>query len=475
LTGLAPVLLGALLLGWLVDRACLGDPGLGAVERLGRALMLGLGSLGALSMALDAWGLPVVLPALLGAAGLLVLLLVWPASRARRPPGREVRAPPTVLVRVLVGLLLVLALVSVGQAVFSGLVRPTFQFDSLTRWMFKTKVLALEGTLIGPLSQDPEFAFTHQRYPPLVSHVSVWPCLVEGRFDDRLAQSIYPWYAVALVMVLFGALRRRVGPLRASLGAAWVAGFPLLSFVPYPPPGSGAASAMADIPLALFVTGAGLALIDALERARDRAHVETALLLGFAVLTKNEGLPVAAVVVVLLLLLTRRGRWRTALGVAALVGAVYWLLWGRLAAELPALDEHYPGQLRLGAVLAGLPRLPRILLQFGHELISFRSWNLTWPAVVALLALGRWSRPVGVLVTIVVAQLGVYVIAFVITAWSSPAAEFLGGDPVDYLMTLTVGRLFMHVAPLAVVAALLASPALAPAASRPAERAPSES
>jgi hypothetical protein len=57
-------------------------------------------------------------------------------------------------------------------------------------------------------------------------------------------------------------------------------------------------------------------------------------------------------------------------------------------------------------------------------------------------------------------QLLTYVFALTITAWTSPAAEQSGGDPVDYLMTLTLGRLLVHVAPLLVVAALVACPPL---------------
>jgi hypothetical protein len=70
--------------------------------------------------------------------------------------------------------------------------------------MFKAKVLALEHSLRGPISVAPEFAFTHQRYPPLVSHVANLPALCTGRFDDQVAQSVFPWYAVALVLVLHG-------------------------------------------------------------------------------------------------------------------------------------------------------------------------------------------------------------------------------------------------------------------------------
>ena len=447
--------------GALLDRALFRVPGAGPIERAGRALLLGLGLVGALSMALDAASVPVTRLSL-GLAVAACALASLPAALARRdarapagPADADEGAP-----RWLPAALLLLAAVGLSQALFAGAVRPTFQFDSITRWMFKTKVLALEHTLRGPLSTDPDFAFTHQRYPPLVCHVANLPALINGRFDDRLAGAMFPWYLVALVGVAHGALARRAGRLRAAIGAAWIGNLPLLAYVMYPPPGAGAASAMADVPLSLFLTGAALALMDGLDGRRDRAHLEAALLLGFAALTKNEGLPAVAGAALALVLCARRARWRTALGVAGLALLLYWALWGRIAAGLPALDEHYPARLHAAAVAEGLPRLPRILGQLLLQAVDFRSWNLTWLAIPALLIIGRRTR--GVIAAVIVAglQLASYVFALVITAWTSPAAESTGADPVDYLMILTLGRLLVHVAPLLVAAALVACPPL---------------
>lgn len=463
MSGVLAAVLVCAAVGALFDRALFRVPRAGPVERGGRALLFGLGLVGSLSLLLDSASIPITRLSL-GAAVAALALLLLPGALARRPAavaaapdpaGDESSAP-----RWLTGALLALAAVGLAQALFAAAVRPTFQFDSITRWMFKTKVLAHEHTLRGPLSTDPDFAFTHQRYPPLVCHVANLPALVNGRFDDRLAGSMFPWYMVALVGVVHGALARRAGRLRAALGAAWVGNLPLLAYVMYPPPGAGAASAMADVPLSLFLTGAALALIDGLDGWRDRAHVEAGVLLGFAALTKNEGLPTIAFAALAVLLCARRARWRTAAGVAAVAALLFWVLWGRVAAGLPALDENYPSRLNLDAVLEGLPRLPRILGQLALQAVDFRSWNLTWLAIPALLLVGRTRRSVIAVLLVAALQLGVYVFALVVTAWTSPAAELAGSDPVDYLMTLTLGRLLVHVAPLCIAAALLACPPL---------------
>ena len=465
-------LLACALLGAAIDRGLLGDPGAGWIERTGRALMLGLGGMGVLSMALDmAFGR--VGPLELGAAWLgACLLLARPALRSRpRPPATE--GPATPLERAGLWGMALLAVASLVLPVRAGIIRPAFQFDSLTRWMFKTKVLVLEGTLKGAISTDPSLWFTHQRYPPLVSHVSALPAWVasalgaEVPFDDRIASAIYPWFAVAMVAMLYGCVSRRAGRTLGALVAAWVASLPLVAYVSGPPPGSGAFSALADVPLALFAAGAGMAAADALERRRGRAWLETALLLTFAALTKNEGLPFVASVLVAVLLCAGRGRWRVVLGVGALTAVGFIALWGAyMALSVPGLDENYWERLHGDAVSEGLSRIPMIIVAFARGMLDPRVWNVTWVAVAALLAAG-WPalrRPaLRMLLITVVLQLLAYAFAYMVTQWSSPRAEAVlaetgAQDPLVVLFELTMGRLLLHVAPLAIACAVLAGP-----------------
>ena len=467
MSGVVAALFACAVLGLAIDRGLLGDPGRGTIERTGRALMLGLGAAGCLSLLVDAICLGVTRSSVGGAAVLLLLALARPALRVSARCVREQPLPAESddrgILAARVGLLL-LAAVGLGLAVHAGWSRPTFQFDALARWMFKAKALYVDGTLLGPVSTDEAFGFTHQRYPPLVSHIANLPQLIAGGpFDDRIGSAIFPWFAVAMVGVAYGALRRRCGALCAALGAAWIANLPLLSYVFAPPPGAGASSAMADIPLGLFILGALLAAADGVEQRRVRGHLEAGLLLAFAMLTKNEGTPFAAALCLGVLVAAPRARGRRALGILAVGLGVFFLLWGWIALGLPATDEHYAGRIHTGALQEGIGRLGIILPRMGRELINFRAWSLTWPAVLALLCLGWRSLrgPVPRLVLMALAvQLASYVMAYVVTVWSSPAAEFLypGGDPLPFLMDLTLGRLIMQVAPAAIVLALIVSP-----------------
>lgn len=492
---LAVTLLVVLLLGALLDRALLGAPGSGPIEHTGRALMLGLGAAGALSALLDTalsgFGGPAVSAASLGLLFLAVAAVLVVLAVRRRPVPRPRNPLPSGRPgeRIAHALLLLMAAWGLFLPLRSGWLRPTFQFDALVRWMFKTRVLHFDGTLLGPVSTDPAFALTHQRYPPLVSHVAHLPAAI-GRvlsperfsdvvFDDRITSAVFPLFAVALVAVVYGALARRTGRLTAALGAAWLAHLPLLSYQLNNPPGAGAFSAMADIPLGLFLAGAALAAVDAAS-GRPRALLEAGLLLGFATLTKNEGLPAVAGLALGLLLAGGAGRWRRAGAVAGLGLLLYLVVWGSAIVlhDIPATDEDYVGQAGRGwePVAAGLARLSIVLPELGRELVDVRSWNLTWPAAAVLLVAGGAAavrRPaVRLLLAVFLVQLLSYVYAYVITRWSSPAAEMLIevnddlDDPVAFLMTLTLGRLLMQVVPLVICAGLMAAPLERPAAPR---------
>ncbi len=462
---LAGVLVVCAVLGALVDRAWLGDPARDGFERLGRAWMLGFGVAACLGMALDLVGLGVTATTF-GVAGAVFALAVGAAARGKS--WARVVAPDEPAVRstgerVAIVVLALIAFASLAVVIRSGWVRPTFQFDAVTRWMFKAKALAVHGSLLGDVSYDPLFAFTHQRYPPLVSHVAALPAIFSGNFDDRITSAIFPWFAVAATLVVYGAVARRVGVLSGVFAAAWIATLPLVGYLAFPPPGAGAFSAMADIPLALFVTGAVLAASDALDGRRDRAHLEAGLLLGFALLTKNEGLPLAVGMGLGVLVLARGARLRRVAGIVGLGAGVYLALWGLVSLGFPALDEHYPDRLNVDAVQEGLDRIPLVAAAIGHELIDVRGWNVTWIAVLILLAVG-WrrgaTRGLSLVPIVVCVQIAAYSLAYVVTSWTSPAAELntAGGDPLSYLLTLTLGRLMLHVAFVSIACAVIVAP-----------------
>ncbi|MBU0754170.1 MAG: glycosyltransferase family 39 protein [Planctomycetes bacterium] len=456
--GLISVLIFCWILGDLMDRALFRGAHQNLLGNLGKSWALGLGTAGMLALLVDDLGLGVSLCSV-GTASLVVMVgLVLLALRNKTAPS-PVENRETLPIRILGWSLLAFAFLALGYAVYTGWIRPPYQFDALTRWMFKTKVLCLDGTLFGPLSLDPGYQFTHQRYPPLVSYISTLPSLLGDTFDDRIASSIYPWYAVALVLTVFGALKSRGSLLRGALAAAWIAGLPLIAFRDSAPPGSGAFSALADIPFTLFATCAALAALDGVERQRKGAFLEAGLMLAFAMLTKNEGIPLTAVTVLAVLVFAQEKRFRKGVIVLVIPLVLYYLLWARVARTFPMAEADYVNRLNMEALTQGLDRVIPVLQRILEEAFTFSNWDLIWPALLVLLVLsGRRALDRGgsLLLTIFTLQWGSYILAYTITAWTSPAAELYSrnGDPVYFLMETSLGRLFLHLTPIAVVLVL---------------------
>ncbi len=489
LTPLLSAIGACLALGHCVDRFVFGLPGAGFVERFGRALILGLGLTGLLSLALDQAHI-LVGPASLGLAMAGTALLAVIGGRWRPVLAPQSIAPTRTPVQKMATVLMcVLAAVSLALVVRSAFVRPTFQFDALTRWMFKTRVLVTEGTLRGDISVDPGLWFTHQRYPPLAPHVSALPSWAMRAFDerhefntedDRLDSAVYAWFAVALVCVLFGGVARRAGMLAGSFGAAWTASLPLIAYLAWPPPGSGAFSALADVPLAAFSLAAAFAVLEALEQRRPRAWLEACLLLGCVALTKNEGLPMVIACGLGIAVAGGRSRWRPALLTVGGAAVIYAALWGVFSMSFEGLDENYWERLNASAVSSGFTRIPMIVQAFFAGMLDFRQWNVTWLAAIMLVAFG-WNRrrrmAARLMITIVCAQLLAYGFAYLVTKWTSARAEFVIreeglDDPLTVLFGLTLGRLLLHVAPIAIALAAMTAPFEAPTEKGPQEATP---
>ena len=136
--------------------------------------------------------------------------------------------------------------------------------------------------------RDPRVFVSHPRYPLLMplAQVAVQETFDAG--DDRRAiKPLYAAFFPALLLVLFDVARRHAGTCARARRrrARRRARSRLTDF-------GGADGAYSDVPLGAFFGGGFLLLLG--RYARGRRQLAAAILLGAAVLTKNEGLPFAA-------------------------------------------------------------------------------------------------------------------------------------------------------------------------------------
>ncbi|HWM89225.1 MAG TPA: hypothetical protein VN493_00510 [Thermoanaerobaculia bacterium] len=283
-------------------------PGLRAIpwiRRLGFGYLLGVatvaGSLYALSALLE---VPLRRPAIFGTAAVLTAagLAGWIRSRLAR---RELRRGLPGRAR-----LAALALALAGAGVSAGLIAdavayPLRDWDGRMHWSAQARYIRHEGSVLPLAIIRGQWFINHPRYPVLlpVAQVAVLEATGAGE-DDMFFRGLYAAFFPALLLVLYDGARRWAGWLPAGLSVAAASGIPFLTFFP----DGGATSSYSDLPLGCFY-GAALVLL-LRGRTLPSDGIAAGLLLGAAVLTKNEGTILAGFALLAAALIPGLRLWR---------------------------------------------------------------------------------------------------------------------------------------------------------------------
>lgn len=263
-------------------------PGLRAIpwmRRLGYGFLLGVaalaGSLYALSTLFE---VPLRRPAVFAAAAVLtaVGLAGWIRALARGERRSRRRLPLRARIAALV---LALAAVGITAGVFAdSLVYPLRDWDGRMHWSAQARYIRHEGSVLPLAVVRGQWFINHPRYPVLMPVAQVAVLEATGAAEDELFfRTLYAAFFPALLLVVYDGARRWAGWLAAGLAVAAASGIPFLTFFP----DGGAASSYSDLPLGCFY-GAALVLL-LRGRVRPSDGIAAGLLLGAAVLTKNEG------------------------------------------------------------------------------------------------------------------------------------------------------------------------------------------
>lgn len=267
---------------------------------------------------------------------------------------------------------------------------PVTGWDGRMTWSSQARYVREEGTVDAEALRNGRWYVNHPRYPLLLPVAQVAVLEAFGAEDDRhIFRPLYAAFFPAFLLVLWDGARRWAGRGPAALAGLAAAGLPVLTFWQ----DSGAASAYSDFPLGCFY-GAGLVLL-----LRSRRRVSDALaagiLLGAAVLTKNEGflLAASALLAAALLLLRRKDRLRQAarLGAAAALVALALAFFISWRSEIPERhDEQYSSFVDAGdfwpEMVTRIPWLSPLILR---EMFIWHRWSLFWVAAPVVFRVGR--------------------------------------------------------------------------------------
>lgn len=363
--------------------------------RLGYAYLLGVAwTAGLLYTLSHLFGVPLRAPAVFAVALIPALALPVQLFRRRAPLPRW-RWPRDRRRLLGLGVLAVGAAVSAG-VVADAMTEPVRDWDGRMTWSAQARYVRAEGTVDAGALLRGKWYISHPQYPLLLPVAQVAVLEASGADEDEQPfRAAYAAFLPALLLALYDGARRWAGRTPAALATLAMAAVPFFAFGGE----GGAISAYSDLPLAGFY-GAGLVL---LLRARPRLSdgLAAGLLLGAAVLTKNEGTPLALLALAaggLALGLRRWRRWRgrtwkpraVKLALAAAGVALALSLLASWREQVPnRQDENYAEFVDLGDFWPGVvTRIPSVGPVMLRQMFAWEHWAAFWWAAPLVLAAG---------------------------------------------------------------------------------------
>ncbi|HVT59719.1 MAG TPA: glycosyltransferase family 39 protein [Thermoanaerobaculia bacterium] len=291
---------------------------------------------------------------------------------------------------------------AVAAAVGLGVVaqtasNPLTDWDGRMTWCAQALYIRHEGTVDPAVMRDKRWFITHPQYPLLlpVAQVAALEAFA-GAPDSHLFRPLYAAFLPVLLLLVYDGARSRAGKNAAALAALSAALVPFFAY------GEGSASSSySDLPLACFFGGAVVLLWRPGRRRSDA--LAAGVLLAAAVLTKNEGAPLAVLVLALAFWSPIRSHLRQggrrpgsaagelarfgAAAAPALLALALLLCW---RSGIPnRQDENYFGRLDWSANWPGAVGQVAV---FGPVLVarmfSWRDWSAFWWMAPAVLLAG---------------------------------------------------------------------------------------
>lgn len=320
--------------------------------------------------------------------------------------------------------------------------------DGILNWEIKARY-AYENAGILPASylQDAGRAFSHPEYPLAIPYTELWLYFWVGDTNQFWAKTIFPLFYLAGVILLTSLVARLTGKAWAGL-----AGSILLFFIPQVSVGGGSVIVgYVDFPIAVFYLATIGYLLCAC-RAGDRGSFAIyAACLALLPWVKREGVIlwlVAAGCGALLIWSRKKSRMHF---LALIPGVFVILAWRIYLVRMHAVASNDFSALTLTVLQTNIYRLGTIASELASEFTDTGKWSLLWALTV--IAAGFFVRRyrdihVVILFTAILVPIGIYSLSYTFSAWPDYVAH----------LELSISRLLMHVAPLAVLLVAVALP-----------------
>lgn len=403
------------------------------LERFGVAACLGPGVLGLLLIAISMLGLRPRAPVIFLIAGIFALIAIFYRSPDAEKLQKSLPAPRW---------LLFVCFLAIAYGIFivatDALIYPAVEWDAFAIWQLKGKILAQLALHPTPsYFSDVSLSYSHLRYPILVPMISAGIHALTGQLNDELGKTPFLLMYLGLGAAIFSAVNRRRGQSAALIATALILTTPVM--LAY------AGAGTADLALTAFYACSILCI---LRWQENQGTGDLLLAFIFTVCmawTKNEGLPIGAINCFVLIVLTPKPlatrHLMKSVGFTILFVVLY-LPWFRYIHYLPRTDENYSQRLNPSEIISHIDRIPAILGGMAANAVDLQTWGIFWFVLIAV-TIFQWkrilSRPILTLWILLLLQLVPYLAAYmVVSNWN-----------LDELLSVSAGRLLMHLTPAA--------------------------
>lgn len=444
LSMLCPLVLGYYLLSLILGKQI----GLGIFEKLGLGFALGVGGLAWLMFAVSFLGINFQVFYFI----LITLMALILVLAAKNIPGVLRNFPVGWRSNLILSQKIIIPLIGLIYIylLFSWFNLPLAKWDSWAIYGFKAKALYLAKTVPVGFFTDSTKAYAHLDYPLLLPLAQAWVFTALGSWNDQLVNIISVFYSLSLIFIFYFTLKAFSNRRYAIFFTLFLMTIPKLTEFLF--------SGYADVPLMVgyFINLAYLLRWFYAPQKNGFLYL-SAIALGLAVWSKNDGLAICLVNFIIFIYLVFR-RWKFSrnpvfliIRYLALIAVIIlpWMLFKTLL--------HIPNDLinaqnvSLGAWQSNLNRLPLIFQSFAGYMASLKGWNFLWVALPVLIVLRfkkAFSLPALAVLISLLAYFGIWVIIYMITP-----------REINWHLANSAERLLLQMAPLALfLTALLVCP-----------------
>lgn len=343
--------------------------------------------------------------------------------------------------------LILIIIFEIGFVVFESTLRPVMQFDALSNWAWKAKILFYQPHEFFTKTSELFLGGVHPNYPFVIPLIMAGIYYLFGQVNDMVVGLFFALHFVILIGFIYWSLKslgaqppKRFSKKQRTFALVFTAllsTIPLLSYHGF--------SSYADLPLTLYFTIASIFLFKYMAvQPRTYYLVIAGIFAGLSTLAKNEGLMLSAVLFIVFILYTWKTHYRGRVPIVTIVKQFTFFIVPFLILFLPWFAfklyfglgySNVPGPLFTGFHLEVVPA-------FLQQIFLSNSFHI-WPGIFLIILFFKaplvFSRPYVYILLIIFGVVCAYLIIYIFT----PSYEFA-------LAGTIIGRNILTIIPLTI-------------------------